>query len=262
MNWFSDWFEIFKVGTHTNSAGDTREWTLEDLEKIASSYDPKNHEAPIVIGHPEHDSPAYGWIEALKVEGDRLLAKPKQLIEDFKEWVRAGRYKKVSMALYPDFTLRHVGFLGAIPPAVKGLAGFEEREGITIYFSDFEEGGIKMSSKVNDPGAELEKRIREVLRDPRSHVNKYGIRFSEGVTYAQALTYVQEEDPELARKFVESLRPTKLTEKEKKALVAGEKIVSLVNEKMKADRSLSYAEALTAVQREFRPLILEFIGGR
>jgi len=261
MNWFSDWFEIFKVGTHTNSAGDTREWTLEDLEKIASSYDPKNHEAPIVIGHPEHDSPAYGWIEALKVEGDRLLAKPKQLIEDFKEWVRAGRYKKVSMALYPDFTLRHVGFLGAVPPAVKGLAGFEEREGITIYFSDLK-GGLEMSNLKVDPGKEIEKRIKEVLKNPSLFVDRYGRRFSEKITYSEALNFVQIEDPELAQQFAESLRPVKLSEKEKKSLAAGERIVKLVNEKMRADRGLSYSEALSAVQREFRPLILEFIGGR
>jgi len=260
MNWLADWFEIFKVGTHTNSAGDTREWTLEDLEKIASSYDPKNHEAPIVIGHPEHDSPAYGWIEALKVEGDRLLAKPKQLIEDFKEWVRAGRYKKVSMALYPDFTLRHVGFLGAVPPAVKGLAGFEEREGITIYFSDLK-GGLEMSNLKVDPGKEIEKRIKEVLKNPSLFVDRYGRRFSEKITYSEALNFVQIEDPELAQQFAESLKP-KVTEREKKALAAGEKIVSLVNEKMRADKGLSYSEALTAVQKENRPLILEFIGGR
>ena len=258
MNWLADWFEIFKVGTHTSSEGDTREWTLKDLEKIASLYDPANHEAPIVIGHPEHDSPAYGWIEALKVEGDRLLAKPKQLVEDFKEWVRDGRYKKVSCALYPDFTLRHVGFLGAIPPAVKGLVGFEEREGITIYFSDLK-GGLEMSNLRDDPGKEIEKRIKEVQRDPRSHVNKYGIRFSEDITYWQAYNCVCEEDPELARQFAESLRP-KVTERERKALVAGENIVVLIKAKMKKNKALSYSEALTETQRENKTLILEFLG--
>ena len=35
--------------------------------------------------------------------------------------VQAGAYKKVSIALYPDGLLRHVGLLGATPPAVKGL---------------------------------------------------------------------------------------------------------------------------------------------
>lgn len=116
-----DWFEIFKVGKHTDSSGKTREWTLKDLQEIASSYKPQEHEAPIVIGHPEMDSPAYGWIEALKTEGDKLLAKPKQVVDQLKDWVRKGLYKKVSIAIYPDLTLRHVGFLGGTPPAIKGL---------------------------------------------------------------------------------------------------------------------------------------------
>ena len=134
-----DWFEIFKVGKHTDSGGHTKEWTLKDLEEIASSYNSEEHEAPIVIGHPEMDSPAYGWIEALRVEGEKLLAKPKQLVDQFKDWVRKGLYKKVSIALYPDLTLRHVGFLGGMAPAVKGLkqAAFGDKKAAWIIESDF-----------------------------------------------------------------------------------------------------------------------------
>jgi len=133
-----DWFEIFKVGKHTDSAGHTREWDLKDLEEIASSYDPVKHEAPIVIGHPEMDSPAYGWIEALKTEGDKLLAKPKQVVDQLKDWVRKGLYKKVSIAIYPDLTLRHVGFLGGTPPAIKGLkqATFGDKKPAWVIESD------------------------------------------------------------------------------------------------------------------------------
>jgi hypothetical protein len=254
-----DWFEIFKTGTHTDAAGNTSEWTEEDLDKIVSSYDPVNHEAPIVIGHPEVDSPAYGWIEALKRVGDRLLAKPRQLVDEFKTWIREGRYKKVSISLYPDLTLKHVGFLGATPPAVKGLAsiGFQEK-GEIVIFSDWKE--VMEMTNVKDPGKEIEQRIKEVLKNPRSHVNKYGVRFSEDITYSQALTYVCEEDPDLARAYAEILRPSKRSEREKKCLAAGEKIVTLVNQKMKAKGSLSYSEALTEVQKENRELILEYLG--
>ena len=35
--------------------------------------------------------------------------------------VEKGRFNKRSAAFYPDGGLRHVGFLGASPPAVKGL---------------------------------------------------------------------------------------------------------------------------------------------
>jgi hypothetical protein len=116
-----------------------------------------------------------------------------------------------------------------------------------------------MSNLKDDPGKEIERRIKEVQRDPRSHVNKYGVRFSEDITYWQAYNCVCEEDPELAQQFSESLRP-KVTEREKKALVAGGKIVVLVNQKMAADKRLSYSEALTEVQKENRELILEYIG--
>lgn len=118
---FPDWIEIFATGSWTDSQGNTKEWTLDDLKEIASSYDSKTGPAPIVIGHPETDSPAYGWIEALKIEGEKLLAKPFQLVEEFADWVKRGLYKKISCAIYPDLTLKHVGFLGGAAPAVKGL---------------------------------------------------------------------------------------------------------------------------------------------
>jgi hypothetical protein len=132
------WFEIFSTGTHTDSNGHIADWSEKDLDEIVSLYNPAVHEAPIVIGHPEMDSPAYGWIDALKREGDKLLAKPKQLVEEFKEWVRKGFYKKVSIALFPDLGLRHVGFLGGTPPAVKGLkpAAFGDQKAKWIIESD------------------------------------------------------------------------------------------------------------------------------
>lgn len=270
------WIQVFRTGRHTDASGDEREWGKTDLDRIVSSYDPQRHEAPVVIGHPEDSAPAFGWVEALKREGEILYAKLKDLVPEFVDMVRRGLYKKRSIALYPDLTLRHVGFLGAMPPAIKGLEDvrFQERGKITICFSDISDvfisddmndipkGGIEMSNpNVRDPGKEIERRIKEVLRDPRSHVNKYGRRFSEDVTYSQAFSYVQEEDPELAQQYAESLRP-KVSEREKKALAAGEKIVFLVNQKMKADKGLSYSEALTAVQKENRGLILEYIHGK
>jgi hypothetical protein len=84
-------------------------------------------------------APAYGWIKGLTVDGDRLLAEPDQIEPQFAELLKAGRFKKVSAAFYrPDDTgnpkpgayyLRHVGFLGAQPPAIKGLKQAEFGDG-------------------------------------------------------------------------------------------------------------------------------------
>lgn len=131
--------EIFRAGSHTDSAGNTREWTEKDLDAIASKYKPADHEAPVVIGHPKDNAPAFGWIEGLERKGSVLYAKLKDLVPEFVEAVKKGLYKKRSISLYPDMTLRHVGFLGAQPPAVKGLAdvAFSEAEAVTIEFADY-----------------------------------------------------------------------------------------------------------------------------
>ncbi|MDZ7763208.1 MAG: hypothetical protein U5K00_02110 [Melioribacteraceae bacterium] len=121
-------FEIFKTGQHTSSNGVTKDYTLEDLEKIADNYNRSEHEAPIVIGHPKSNAPAYGWIEKIFVQGDRLFAKAKDVVEDFVNAVKEKKFSKRSISLTKDGLLNHVGFLGATVPAVKGLADVEFNE--------------------------------------------------------------------------------------------------------------------------------------
>lgn len=137
------WIEIFRTGTHTDAGGTTRQWSESDLDAIASSYDPATHEAPVVIGHPRDNAPAWGWVSAVKRSGDRLLATFRDVSTEFAAMVKAGRYKKRSIALYPDMTLRHVGFLGAMPPAVKGLENiaFADGDAITIEYGEESSAG-------------------------------------------------------------------------------------------------------------------------
>lgn len=123
------WMEVFRAGTHTSMQGVTKKWTEDDLDFAVASYRPDQHEAPLVIGHPKDNDPAYGWVEEVKREGDRLLVKPKQLDPAFREMVKAGRFKKRSISFYADGTIRHIGFLGAQPPAVKGLKDCQFAQG-------------------------------------------------------------------------------------------------------------------------------------
>jgi hypothetical protein len=144
------WIEVFKSGTQTDSAGNSKAWSEEDLKKIVNTYNNQSeHEAPIVIGHPDTDAPAYGWVEKLKAAGNTLFAKVKQLNKEFKELVNSGTYKKRSISLYPSLLLRHVGFLGAAPPAIKGLKDvkFEDDKTPTNY--DLE---LDLSFSEDEPG--------------------------------------------------------------------------------------------------------------
>ena len=154
-----NYFEIFKTGKHTSANGVTKEWTESDLDKIVANFNEKNLSVPIVIGHPKTNSPAYGWIEDVKREGSKLLAKPKQVAQEFKEWVNKGLYKNRSISLYPDLTLRHVGFLGATAPAIKGLEEFQFEEN-----SDFEEYTLEVAQeppKRNDSDESELNRLKE-----------------------------------------------------------------------------------------------------
>lgn len=117
----SNWIPILKTGTWTDGADTQHVFTEAKLDQMVARYDPAKHEAPAVIGHPKTDGPAWGWVAKLKREGDLLLAQFRDVQPAFADMVAQGLFKKRSIAIYPDLTLRHVGFLGAQPPAVKGL---------------------------------------------------------------------------------------------------------------------------------------------
>lgn len=187
--------EIFRQGAHTDMRGTSLSFSEDDLAAMVSAYDPGVHEAPLVIGHPEATAPAYGWIKSLAVQDNRLLALPDQVDPAFAELVRAGRYKKVSASFYrPDspanprpgaYYLRHVGFLGATPPAIKGLApvSFADtgEDCLTVDYADRESAG-------------LISRITGLLRGLRDYiVERDGTDRAEAVLPAYALDNLQEQ---------------------------------------------------------------------
>lgn len=141
---------IFKPGRHTAMSGAVLEFTEHDLAASAQAYDPAVHEAPLVVGHPKADAPAYGWVKSLAFAENGLQAEPDQIDAAFAELLHAGRFKKVSASFYtPEspanpvpgvYYLRHVGFLGAQPPAIKGLKQAEFAEGADfIEFSEWDD---------------------------------------------------------------------------------------------------------------------------
>lgn len=146
-------FEIFRVGRHTDMSGKAIDFSAADLAACAGAYDPTLHEAPLVVGHPRTDDPAYGWVKALRTRSGSLFAEPGEVDSAFAELVRAGRFKKLSASFYMPtspqnpapgvYYLRHVGFLGAQPPALKGLR--------PVSFGAGEEGIIEFAGM---PGRE------------------------------------------------------------------------------------------------------------
>lgn len=134
---FDDFIEVFRSGSHTDSSGNTKTWTNEELDQIVANHN-ADDPAPAVIGHPKTDDPAFAWSESVKRVGDLLLVKFKDVIPEFAEAVKKGLYRKRSVRIIPTengFALAHIGWLGAAAPAVKDLAPvYSEHDGDAFEF--------------------------------------------------------------------------------------------------------------------------------
>lgn len=153
--------EVFRSGEYRDSGGNTQFYSKEKLKLIADLYNSRvaedsSSKAPIVKGHPKSDEPALGWVDYLRCDEDILKAKVSKVDTSFMDEVKSGRYKKISVSLYNNLLLKHIGFLGAAAPAVKGLKDVEYEENYS-ELDDFEleENEINNSKLVKDCKDEL-----------------------------------------------------------------------------------------------------------
>ncbi|EAU6991990.1 peptidase [Salmonella enterica] len=168
---------IFRTGTHTDMHGRRINFSDADLNEIAQNYNPALHEAPIVVGHPKTDAPSYAWVRGIKKDRDGLKAEPRDIDPQFAELVKNRRYSKVSASFYcPEspgnptpgkYYLRHVGFLGAQPPAIKGLK--------QVSFAEDEEGVVEFADWSLQTTATLFSRIRDFF------ISQFGLEKTDSV---------------------------------------------------------------------------------
>jgi hypothetical protein len=219
---------VFRAGTHLTAAGEQIEFTPADLAASAAAYDPVLHEAPLVIGHPKNDGPAYGWTKGLRAQGNDLYIVPHDLNPEFAEMVSTGAFKKRSLKWYrPTDPLnpkpgvwypQHLGFLGATPPAIKGLRAVELAQGdnlVEVEFSQWEDRTI----------ARLFRRLREWF------IAQHGQETADRVLGGDDIDALTEEaardnEPEIfpAPAFAEALTPEEepAVTPEQKALLEAE----------------------------------------
>lgn len=154
-------------GVEILSVGDLPErgiaFTKADLEEIARNTNQllaeRLHNPPGKLGHDdaqvfarESGLPATGWVDSVRVRGDKLVAKfrevPGILMRAFKEKL----YRKISSEVYFGFkhpktqapmgkVLRAVAFLGADIPQVKGLADFLGEQRAAYSLAELDKNG-------------------------------------------------------------------------------------------------------------------------
>jgi transcriptional regulator with XRE-family HTH domain len=134
--------EAGKLGRQIDSRGVVKEFTPEFFQEVVGSYNPENFKAPAIISHDTKGIPddklhanqelCYGVASGLKVVGDRLKVTFDKISPKIKEHFENGELLSVSPSFYPPthhanptpgkWSLRHLSFLGASPPAIKGLS--------------------------------------------------------------------------------------------------------------------------------------------
>jgi hypothetical protein len=154
----SNWVEIFRAGDY----GDKGKWTESEIDKVVANFAAGVWKPPAVVGHPETNSPAMGWVKELQRQGKTLVAKFDQVQPELEALVTNGRYPNRSAAFYTDPqgkgpVLRHVGFLGGTPPEVKGLA--------PIKFSSTDFTEIELKEEEMDDKKGIMEAVREFFAE-------------------------------------------------------------------------------------------------
>lgn len=118
--------EAFRADTRASKG-----LTAAHIAEAASLYDGASNPAPLVFGHPTHDSPALGVISGARADGGKLFLKLRNIAEGVVTAVRERRILNRSVAFWaPDhpsnphpgkYTIRHLGLLGGMAPAIPGM---------------------------------------------------------------------------------------------------------------------------------------------
>lgn len=127
------YLKLLAAGEYPLSEMQSVAFGSEDFQRMAGAYNEMKppRPAPIVMGHPENDAPAYGVVDELDVKNNTLMAVATIGSESFRQWWKKGEIARHAAQFFaPDnpknpkpgsWFLKHVGFLGETPPIIRGL---------------------------------------------------------------------------------------------------------------------------------------------
>ncbi len=222
--------EILAVGKWQGSV--TRTYKLETLQNLVKSFKALlanaelNYEPPLKLGHDDDQAiiqesglPSIGWVKALKVKGDKLVADFAKVPKKLADIIKAGGYKKVSSELYFDYAiggktwpavLKAVSLLGADVPAVKTIADiramYDEKEQaeVVVYMAD-KATGLSLDGLMTELDRvieEAEPAIKTKLGAPaiRTYLREVKTKLRALITKAQTAENAESPDESLDAK--------------------------------------------------------------
>ena len=185
----------FRAGQQTDSLGKPYTFSRADLVAMANAYNASDQEAPLTLGHPTYDAPAYGWIKHAEANGDYLdlEVEPTAAAE---ELVRSEEYKYCSLAIWPPghdsnptpetIGIRHLGMLGGAAPAVPNLprVTFAAEEG-AVRFDIAEDVRFSFVDAAAAPPKQRRwafRDIKQAFQNLREHlISEKGLDFADKI---------------------------------------------------------------------------------
>lgn len=242
---------IAKTGTFRDSEGRKRTFTKEDLEKIAGNYNASQTDAPLVIGHVKSDSaPAYGWVEKLFCEKDKLFAQFSYVSDDVKNLVYKGIYKNISMSVdMENMRLLHVALLGAAAPAIDGLGAINlsSDKGSIFSFENNKKEQSMNEEELKQKVLELEKQVQELKAAlAQKETEKQAAEKKTEETQAEFSAFKAKLADEIRQKRVEKLVANGKLEPAKK-----EEVYAFASQLAKSPASFSLGTATMSMEEKY-----------
>ena len=206
--------EIFRAGRHIDDAGVAHHFSDADVDGMAASYNPALREAPLTVGHPADNLPAYGWVKSVaRNAGGVLTIAPHNVEPQFAEMVAARRFPKRSASFYPPqapnnptpgkWYLRHVAFLGAQPPAIAGLKDIQFSAGDAdgaVNFSESVTTTETVTQESDDMSKELQDKLDKATADLQAEKAARATAEANAATATQAATDAKAQATSFAEK--------------------------------------------------------------
>jgi len=235
--------EIFRSGTWNGIR-----FTDRDLQDMVDAFGEVGFTPPLKLdegnGRETHSDggPAYGWVEGLRKEGDRLVADFRDVPDDLIELIKKRRFDSVSAEILPDFkrgektyrrVLSAVELMGASIPAVAGLKPPSQSLGFSEDLSGLEVDRVAIpasafgdDSMANDKPDTTDERLEEMksalekaqaeLKAAKEEVATFkakdtSIKLSDTPEYKTLTQKLADSQAEIDR-LKESARATKLSQ--------------------------------------------------
>ncbi len=227
------WMKILDVGKKGEMKGRFLTADSAMIDKMAAAYNPRYHEAPVVIGDITDSDPAFGWVKAVQRKGDALYAEAQILDKGIANDIQQGTRRVRKVGFYPrDYSLRHISLSGgkikipgldltykeggAFYEFVEDMGGEKDMDHESAKMKAFLRLGDELNfgvkqkqfSENDNPGEELHRKTMEILMS-NPKFDRFGKKLEREFTYSDAFQCACLQYPDLAARYIEQIEEAK-----------------------------------------------------